>query len=522
MEYNFDISNCPDLTLYVPPGEGGFCNAGSFFLDRDGVTYGMNPFKNAYVNVAEYKKIDQSERHVYLLDRILKEATEDEEGQEQLKCLLCGETITETIPKKTVYSITDASLTGLTNKTYSGSACTQSLTLTYYGYVLRPGVDYILAYKNNINAGTATLTITGAGIFRGSVNRTFTINKAAQNITAKVGTSNVAVDMTTNVTVTGAKGTKSFKSSNTNVAAIDKTTGKLTAKGVGTAKITITAAETSNYKAATKTINVTVVKGTQSITAKTSASSVAIGKTATVTVTGAKGTKSFKSSNTAVATVTSAGKVTAKKVGTVKITATSAATANYNAASKSVTIKIVPAATASLTAVNQATGIKLSWKAVSGANGYKVYRGSTLIKTITSGSTVTYTDTAANTNGTKYTYKIVAKASTGASTLSRSVTVYRVVRPAISSVTNSAASKMTVKWVKNAKANGYQIQYSISKTFSSGNKAQTVTSASTVSKVIGSLTKGKTYYVRIRTYKTVGSTKYWSEWSAAKSVKISK
>ena len=168
------------------------------------------------------------------------------------------------------------------------------------------------------------------------------------------------------------------------------------------------------------------------------------------------------------------------------------------------------------------TGIKLTWKKVTGANGYKVYRGSTLIKTITSGSTVTFADTKANTNGTKYTYKVVAKASTGDSTLSKSFAVYRIARPAIASVTNSAASKMTVKWGKNAKANGYQIQYSLSSSFASGNKTVNITSASTVSEVIGSLTKGKTYYVRIRTYKTVGSTKYWSEWSAKKSVKISK
>ena len=45
---------------------------------------------------------------------------------------------------------------------------------------------------------------------------------------------------------------------------------------------------------------------------------------------------------------------------------------------------------------------------------------------------------------------------------------------------------------------------------------------STVSKVISSLTKGKTYYVRVRTYKTVSGTKYTSAWSASKKVKISK
>lgn len=49
----------------------------------------------------------------------------------------------------------------------------------------------------------------------------------------------------------------------------------------------------------------------------------------------------------------------------------------------------------------------------------------------------------------------------------------------------------------------------------------TVAKMSTVSRGIGSLTKGKIYYVRIRTYETVGSAKYWSEWGAAKCVKNS-
>ena len=346
-----------------------------------------------------------------------------------------------------------------------------------------------------------------------------TVMKAAQSITA----SNLSLTYlkTGTIKASGNKGKLSFKSSNTAVATVDSG-GKVTAKGTGTAKITITAAETSNYKSATKTITVTVTKAAQSITAKAKASSVALGKTTTVSITGAKGKKSYKSSNTAIATVTSSGIVTAKKIGTVKITATSVATANYKAASKTITIKVVPIATASLTAANQATGIKLTWKRVTGANGYKVYRGSTLIKTITSGSTLTFADAKANTNGTKYTYKVVAKASTGDSTLSKSVAVYRVARPAVSSVINSASKKMTVKWGKNAKANGYQIQYSTDKTFKSGTKSVGIASASTVSRVIGSLTKGKTYYVRIRTYKTVGSAKYWSMWSVAKSVKISK
>ena len=144
------------------------------------------------------------------------------------------------------------------------------------------------------------------------------------------------------------------------------------------------------------------------------------------------------------------------------------------------------------------------------------------MKTVSSGSTVTFSDTKANTNGTKYTYKVVAFAGTGDSTLSKSKTFYRVSRPAVSSLTNSASKKMTVKWAKNSKATGYEIQYSTSKTFASGNKTVKITSKATVSKVIGSLTKGRTYYVKIRTYKTVSGTKYYSAWSAKKSVKIAK
>ena len=200
----------------------------------------------------------------------------------------------------------------------------------------------------------------------------------------------------------------------------------------------------------------------------------------------------------------------------------SAATSNYKAASKTVTVKVVPAATTSLTAANLATGIKLTWKKVTGANGYKVYRGSTLIKTIASGSTVAFTDTKANTNGTKYVYKLVAKASTGDSTLSKTRGIYRVSRSAVTSVKNSASRKMTVKWGKNPKASGYQVQYSTSKTFAGGNKIVSAAGTSTVSKVIASLTRGKTYYVRVRAYKTVNNVKFFSAWSAAKSVKITK
>ena len=345
------------------------------------------------------------------------------------------------------------------------------------------------------------------------------VARAAQTITAS--DLSLTYPNSGKITVSGNEGSLTYKSSNTAVATVDSA-GKVTAKGGGTARITITAAATSNYNAATKTITVKVAKAAQSITAKAGASSVFVGKTTTVSVTGAKGTTSFKSSDTTIATVSSEGKVTGRKGGTVRITATSAATAQYKAASMTVTIKVIPIVTASLTAANQAAGIKLTWKKAVGATGYKIYRNSTLIKTITGDSTVTYVDTKANTNMTRYIYKVAVKGPDGDSPLARSVTAYRVDRPVLSSVTNSAASVMTAKWTTIARANGYQIKYSTSKTFESGNGTVSANNWTANTKRIGKLTKGRTWYVKIRAYKLVGNGVYWSEWSPVRTVRISK
>ena len=79
---------------------------------------------------------------------------------------------------------------------------------------------------------------------------------------------------------------------------------------------------------------------------------------------------------------------------------------------------------------------------------------------------------------------------------------------------------LTIAWTpRTAQATGYEIQYSLKKNFKSAKKV-TVTKAKTKTKTVKKLTKGKTYYVRIRTYKTVNGKKFYSAWSAIKSAKI--
>lgn len=83
----------------------------------------------------------------------------------------------------------------------------------------------------------------------------------------------------------------------------------------------------------------------------------------------------------------------------------------------------------------------------------------------------------------------------------------------------------TAKWSKQAtQTTGYQVQYSTSKNFKKSVKTSTISKNKTVSKTVKKLSAKKTYYVRVRTYKTVKvggkSVKLYSGWSVAKKVKV--
>ena len=74
-------------------------------------------------------------------------------------------------------------------------------------------------------------------------------------------------------------------------------------------------------------------------------------------------------------------------------------------------------------------------------------------------------------------------------------------------------------WGKNTtQTTGYEVQYSTSSKFSSGNKTVTIKKNKTTSTIVKKLKNKKKYYVRIRTYKTVNGKKYYSGWSKVKNV----
>lgn len=103
-----------------------------------------------------------------------------------------------------------------------------------------------------------------------------------------------------------------------------------------------------------------------------------------------------------------------------------------------------------------------------------------------------------------------------------SVKVTIKVNPAaqtVKSVKVVKGRKLAVKWARDAKATGYQIQYSTDKAFKKGGKSVPVNKNTTTSKTITKLKKGSRYYVRVRSFKNVkvgGKTQtLYGKWSKA-------
>jgi hypothetical protein len=65
---------------------------------------------------------------------------------------------------------------------YTGSAITPLPSVKYGNTDLTNGTDYTISYTNNLNAGTATMTLTGKGVFTGTWSTTFKINKVASAV----------------------------------------------------------------------------------------------------------------------------------------------------------------------------------------------------------------------------------------------------------------------------------------------------------------------------------------------------
>ena len=191
--------------------------------------------------------------------------------------------------------------------------------------------------------------------------------------------------------------------------------------------------------------------------------------------------------------------------------------------------KIVPKASAITRTQNTASGIKITWSKSTNAGGYLIQRKKgngryVTIKTIKSNKTLSYIDTATNKQGVRYAYRVQAYKTVSGVTCSAAASAgkaqYYVKPVGVSSAANKSVKKLTVTWKKNTAVTGYQIQYSGNNAFKNA-KIVTIPSSKVTSKTIANLQKKK-YYVRMRGYKKVKGVTYYSSWSSAKSVTVSK
>ena len=191
---------------------------------------------------------------------------------------------------------------------------------------------------------------------------------------------------------------------------------------------------------------------------------------------------------------------------------------------------------------NSVKGGDIRWKAVPEATGYAVYRkraadGTKKIATVDADTLQYYDgDIATDCWGRVYVYYVCPIYGTLMGPAGDMVTLQRLAPMKFTSNTNSADGAADLKWACTVNANkalGYEIQYATSKEDLFGQKGSFVKmpiieGRSKLSTTVTGLTKGNTYYFRIRAYVnythsvTGKTTKTWSQYSDVVQVKITR
>lgn len=182
-----------------------------------------------------------------------------------------------------------------------------------------------------------------------------------------------------------------------------------------------------------------------------------------------------------------------------------------------------PSKPTSVSASSTTSTITVKWKKAKGASAYTFYSYNTSTKKYKAVASTTKTSYKVSklSSGKTYVYAVKAYKKSGKkkyySSYSSKVTV-STLPGAVKNFKKTTADFTSVAfiWSKVTGATGYYIQYATDKSFK--NSVKTIITSAT-SKKITSLTPNKTYYFRIRAYRTVNKKKYYSSYTSALSVK---
>jgi hypothetical protein len=267
-------------------------------------------------------------------------------------------------------SISSGSVSFSKTYTYNGKAQKPTPTVKVDGVTLKKGTDYEVSYKNNKNAGTATVTITGINGYYGTCSGKFTIKKktvkkiTSQNISDKSYTGSKIVP----TPVIKADGVALTKGTDYTVTCKNNTEP-------GTATFTVKL--NSNYTGTTsKTIKFNIIIGKVSSLKATAASTNSIkvswkkmGKAKYKVYRYNSSKKSYK-----LLTTTSSTSYTDKKLSQATAYTYKVVPVYSGLTGKNNTVKgntKVAAPTLTLKSYNKKAG--LSWTKNSKADGYQIY-----------------------------------------------------------------------------------------------------------------------------------------------------
>lgn len=171
--------------------------------------------------------------------------------------------------------------------------------------------------------------------------------------------------------------------------------------------------------------------------------------------------------------------------------------------------------------------VKLGWSKVSTASGYQIYRstkktnGYTKLTSLSGNARTSYTNTGLRTE-TAYYYKIRAYKILNGNYVYGSFSSPVSAKPALKKTSvklTAGKRKASIRWSKVSGASGYQI-YRSTKKSRSYKRVKTLTSGKSVKYTNKKLKKGKRYYYKVRSYRTISGKKVYSGFSTVKSVKV--
>ena len=231
-------------------------------------------------------------------------ATTSKNGKVVKKCTVCGKVAsTTTIKYAKTFKLS------ATTYAYNGKVKTPSVTVKdSAGKTLKKNTDYTVSYASGRkNVGTYKVTVKMKGNYSGTKTLTFSIKPTTKSSATVVAGGTVKIGAKSNKKIT-------YTSSNSKVAKVDSK-GTVTGVKAGTATITVKSGTVSQK------VTVKITKPSVKITASKSKMYIGTSMTLKATTNPAGAKVTWSVSNKKLAKISSSGKLTALKKGTVTVTA---------------------------------------------------------------------------------------------------------------------------------------------------------------------------------------------------------